>query len=566
MYRVWLLTVALLWGTVLLSFESVLARSLSERVSESLRDRITISTQPQEIVCGTEPLCRSAMLSRFYRDRAFRPAWSTEEGPRALAAILVKAIHEATLEGLEPEDYHLVAIEALLMETGHTRGANRALEPENLADLDLLLSDAFLLYGSHLSAGRVSPEAIRSESFIKSRAVDVVEILHSTLDEEQIKEALETLRPQHPGYAGLNRALLSYETISKGGGWKVVPGGQQMRKGDRGMRVGALRSRLIVSGDLDESTDSDPCLFDEGLEQGIRRFQKRHGLDIDGIVGPATLAALNVPMEERIRQIKVNMERWRRLPYEFGRRYILVNIADFKLDVVENDKVLITMRVVVGRRSRPTPVFTGKMTYMELNPYWHIPPTIAKEDILPNIWKDPAYLLKANIRVFRGWKAQAPEINPLSVDWFQTTAKGFPFKLRQEPGPSNALGRIKFMFPNTFDVYLHDTPARALFEKSKRSSSSGCIRVEKPIELAEYLVQGDPKWSRENILAAINSNETQIVLMREPIAVHVLYWTAWVDEDDTVQFRDDIYGRDKLLNEALSDRPPKLLAILKGSL
>jgi murein L,D-transpeptidase YcbB/YkuD len=566
MYRIWLLTVALLWGTVLLSFESVLARSLSDRVSESLRDRITISTQPQEIVCGTELLCRSAMLSRFYIHRAFRPAWSTEHCPRARAMILVKAIHEAPLEGLEPEDYHLVAIEALLMEMEHTIAANRALDPENLADLDLLLTDAFLFYGSHLSAGRLNPETIRSASFIKSREVDVVEILQSALDEDQIEEALETLRPQHPGYAGLTRALLRYETISKGGGWKVVAGGQQMQKGDRGMRVGALRSRLIVSGDLDESTDSDHCLFDEGLEQGIRRFQKRHGLDIDGIVGPATLAALNVPVEERIRQIKVNMERWRRLPYEFGRRYILVNIADFKLGVVENDKALITMRVVVGRRSRPTPVFTGKMTYMELNPYWHIPPTIAKEDILPNIWKDPAYLLKANIRVFRGWKAQAPEINPLSIDWLQTTAKGFPFKLRQEPGPSNALGRIKFMFPNKFDVYLHDTPARALFEKTKRSSSSGCIRIEKPIELADYLVQGDPKWTREKILAVINTSKTQIVLMREPIAVHVLYWTAWVDEDDTVQFRDDIYGRDKLLTEALSDRPPSLLAILKGNL
>ncbi len=554
MYRIWLLTLALLGGTLLLSFESVLARSLSDRVSEGLRNRITISTQPQEIVNGTELLFRPAMLSRFHGNRAFQPAWSTEEGPRAQATSLVKAIHGAILEGLEPEDYHLATIETLLAEVRHNIATNRSLELDKLADLDLLLTDAFLLYGSHLSAGRVNPETIRSEWFVKNREVDLVEILQSALDEDQIEEALETLLPQHAGYARLKRALLQYRAIMRRGGWKVLPSGQMLR-GNRGVRIAALRSRLIVSGDLDESTD-DHSLFDQVLEQGVRRFQKRHGLDIDGIVGPATLASLNVPVEERIRQIKVNMERWRRLPHDFGRRYILVNIPNFELGVVEDDQILMTMRVVVGRTSRRTPVFSGRMAYMVLNPYWHIPPTIAREDILPSIPKDPEYLLKTNIRVFKNWKAQAPEINPDSIDWSQITAKSFSFKLRQEPGPSNALGRIKFMFPNKFDVYLHDTPARALFKKTKRSSSSGCIRVEKPIELAEYLLRADPKWTHEEILAAINSNKRQVVFIREPIAVHVLYWTAWVDEDDTIHFCDDIYGRDKMLDEALNERPP----------
>lgn len=557
MYRIWLLTLALLGGTLLLSFESVLARILSDRVSEGLRNRITLSTQPQEIVNGTELLFRPAMLSGFHKDRVFQPAWSTEEGPRAQATSLVKAIHGAILEGLEPEDYHLATIETLLAEVRHNIATNRSLEPDKLADLDLLLTDAFLLYGSHLSAGRVNPETIRSEWFIKNRELDLVEILQSALDEDQIEEALETLPPQHAGYARLKRALLQYRAIMRRGGWKILPSGQMLR-GNRGVRVAALRSRLIVSGDLDESTD-DHSLFDQVLEQGVRRFQKRHGLDIDGIVGPATLAALNVPVEEHIRQIKVNMERWRMLPHDFGRRYILVNIPNFELGVVEDDQILMTMRVVVGRTSRRTPVFSGTMTYMELNPYWHIPPTIAREDILENIWKDPEYLLKTNIRVFKNWKAQAPEINPDSIDWSQITAKNLSFKLRQEPGPSNALGRIKFMFPNKFDVYLHDTPARALFKKTKRSSSSGCIRVEKPIELAEYLLRDDPKWTHEEILAAINSNKRQVVLIREPIAVHVLYRTAWVDEDDTIHFRDDIYGRDKMLDEALNERPPSPL-------
>jgi murein L,D-transpeptidase YcbB/YkuD len=273
-------------------------------------------------------------------------------------------------------------------------------------------------------------------------------------------------------------------------------------------------------------------------------------------VGPATLAALNVPVEQRIRQIRLNLERWRWLPRDFERRYLLVNIADFELDVIEDGRVRTTMRVIAGTTARRTPVFTGRMTYMELNPYWHIPPIIAKEDILPRLWKDPRYLVRENIRVFRGWAQEAPEVDPESVDWSQVTPEKFPFKLRQEPGPSNALGRIKFMFPNKFDVYLHDTPGRGLFNHNSRSFSSGCIRIEKPIELAEYLLQGQPEWNREKIVAAIHSKKTQIVWIPEPIAVHILYWTAWVDEDGTVHLRDDVYGRDTPLDEALQKGPP----------
>ncbi|NIO06699.1 MAG: L,D-transpeptidase family protein, partial [Deltaproteobacteria bacterium] len=256
-----------------------------------------------------------------------------------------------------------------------------------------------------------------------------------------------------------------------------------MEKDDRGPRVSALRSRLIASGDLDGSPERDYDLFDEALEWGVRRFQKRHGLKVDGIVGSRTLKTLNVPVEERMRQIELNMERWRWLPNDLGRRFILVNIPNFELYVVENDEILMTMRAVVGRRYQRTPVFTGEMTYLELNPYWHIPTKIATQDILPSIRKNPNYLIKKKIRVFQSWEAQAPEIDPESIDWSQITTENFSFKLRQEPGPSNALGRVKFMFPNRFAVYLHDTPARKLFQKTRRTFSAGCIRIEKPVEL-----------------------------------------------------------------------------------
>jgi murein L,D-transpeptidase YcbB/YkuD len=196
------------------------------------------------------------------------------------------------------------------------------------------------------------------------------------------------------------------------------------------------------------------------------------------------------------------------------------------------------------------------MTYMELNPYWYIPGKIAREDILPKIWDDPDYLSKENIRVFKTWKEPALEIDPGTIDWALITRNNFPFKLRQEPGSSNALGRIKFVFPNNFSVFLHDTPARALFNKTKRSSSSGCIRVENPIELAEYLLKGKPSWDRDKILTAINQGKRKILAIPDSINVHVLYLTAWAEKDGTLNFRDDIYGQDVPLKKALENRPP----------
>lgn len=214
------------------------------------------------------------------------------------------------------------------------------------------------------------------------------------------------------------------------------------------------------------------------------------------------------------------------------------------------------MKVVAGRDYRRTPVFSDKMTYLVLCPYWQVPTGITVKDILPEIRKDPGYLTQKNIKVFQGWGADAREIDPQTVDWSQITAKTFNYRFRQEPGPNNALGRVKFMFPNKFNVYLHDTPSRELFEKTKRAFSSGCIRIEKAIEMAEYVLRGDPKWRRETILAAIEKWTELTVRLPEPIPVHILYWTAWANEDGSIQFRHDIYGRDVLLGEALKEKPP----------
>ncbi len=556
MKRITVITMVFIWGSLFTPVHGFPSSNLHDQVSDILRHKITFAPAAGRLICRKELLCGPSALFRFYAGRDFRPAWSNNTGPLPQAMTLAETIHEADREGLRSEDYHIVNIESLLREIDDCEKTNRPLNPEMLADLDVLLTDAFLLYGSHLLIGHVNPETIQSEWLIESRETDLVAILEKALDANDIGTALSELRPSHPGYARLKEALVHYQKIMQNGGWPEVPRGPKMEQGDQGPRVRALRSRLISSGDLDQPLESITDLFDQTLEHAVRRFQERHGLEVDGVVGRDTLRSLNTSAKQRVGQIKTNLERWRWLPHNLGWRYILVNIANFELDAVQNGQIVMTMRVVVGRRYRRTPVFTGNMTHLELNPYWNIPTKIAVRDILPKIQNDLEYLTRQNIRVFQSWELDAPEINPASIDWFHVTPTNLSFKFRQEPGPRNALGRVKFMFPNKFSVYLHDTPAHALFQKRKRTFSSGCIRVEKPIELTAYLLRGDPEWTHERIVTAIDSGETQIVRLPEPIPVHLLYWTAWVDADGKIHFRDDIYGRDKKLGRVLRERPP----------
>lgn len=566
MYRVALFTLAFIWGSFSFPFEVGHTSNLPDRVSDILRERLVITTKTEEMSRKEERSPVSTLLRRFYSRRGFRPAWVSDSGLRSDAMILLKAIHNSDLEGLSPKDYHVAKIDTLLAQTRHNVERNRPTDPDRLADLDLLLSDAFLLYASHLSAGRVCSGTIPSGCFVKKQVADLVELLITSIEEAQIENALGQLKSQNDGYWLLKRYLMQYKKIMESGGWPWLADGPDLKKRDQGLRVADLRSRLTVSGDLNEGNEDDKEYFDEGLENAVRRFQKRHGLEVDGIVGRVTRRALNVPVEERIRQIRLNIERWRWLPNDFGRRYILVNITDFKLDVVENDQIVLTMKVVVGRASRPTPVLVSRITSVGLNPRWRIPTKISLEDIVPKIIKDFRYLAKANIRVFESWKEDAPEVDPESINWLQIRPENFPFRFRQEPGPTNALGRIKFIFPNKFQVYLHDTPVRGLFQKTKRSSSSGCIRVEKPFELVKYLFRSGKGWTSAKIIAALNRDKTQILRVPESVPVYVLYWTAWVDDGGILNFRDDIYGQDKPLYEALKDGLPTLSTVLAGEI
>ncbi|KPL19646.1 MAG: hypothetical protein AMJ92_02290 [candidate division Zixibacteria bacterium SM23_81] len=534
----------------------VCAQSLSDQVDELLRGRIEVAGVPPKIEVIDELIHSSNVLPLFYERRAYRPAWSGDSGPLSRIDDLIKAIGQADREGLRPADYHLARLQTTLEEIRQNQKKRLPLNPHRLADLDLLATDAFLILGSHYLAGRINPETIDPEWVANRRETDLAVVLQKALDANHIKAALEDLLPQQPGYGRLKEALLKYRDLSARGGWPSVPDGPKLQKGDRGLRVALLRSRLVSEGVLRQGESVEAELFDNLLDEAVRQFQQRHGLDTDGVVGPATLGALNVSAQERVRQIEVNMERWRWLPQELGQQYILVNIANFELDVVEDGQPILVMKVVVGMDYRRTPVFSDKMTYLVLSPCWNVPPSIAVEDKLPLIRKDPGYLAKQNMKLIGGGGSETKEIDPMTVDWSKVTAESFNYRLRQAPGPWNALGRVKFMFPNKFNVYLHDTPSRELFAKPERTFSSGCIRLEKPIELAQYLLREDPKWSPENILAAIDKRVEQTVQLPKKVPVHLLYWTAWVTEDGAAHFRKDIYGRDKLVAAALAEKPP----------
>jgi murein L,D-transpeptidase YcbB/YkuD len=272
-------------------------------------------------------------------------------------------------------------------------------------------------------------------------------------------------------------------------------------------------------------------------------------------VGGATLEALNIGPEERAASIVVNLDRWRWLPRDLGERHAIVNIAGFALEVKESGRVVLAMKVVVGRPYRQTPVFSSRVTHVAFNPTWTVPETIANEDVLPKVRDDITYLARTHLRVFEGWSEDAPEIDPSTVDWRRADPRKYRF--RADPGPWNPLGKVKFLLPNPHDVYLHDTSERQLFDRTSRIFSSGCIRLEKPFDLLWYLLRSDARWTSEDVRVALESGEEKIFRLSEPLPIHLLYWTAWVDEKGKVQFRKDVYGRDETLALALHALPPR---------
>jgi murein L,D-transpeptidase YcbB/YkuD len=520
------------------------AGGVESRVADRICQRIRIEPRPARLSVQNHAVRQVEHLVSFYARHGYRPAWLDSDGtPSAAAGVLLKAVGDADREGLRAADYnrgHLLKLHAALQQGGAVADAER------LADFDVLFTDTYLTYAAHLLAGRLPPRKVDPEWAIKPRSRDLAEVLSEALSGIGIAESLRGLAPKGKGYAQLRDVLQRYRKVEQEGGWPTVSGA--LGPGAQGAQSRNLRVRLQASGDLAEGDAGKNPVYDQAVADAVRRFQKRHGLAETGSVNASTAAALNVPVSRRIRQVELNMERWRWLPDEFGSRYILVNIPSFKMNVVENGKRVMESKVVVGRLERQTPTFTANMAYLVMSPKWYVPRSIALKDKLPQLKRNPNALARQNIRIFN---SAGQQINPGAVNWKAVGEGNFNYQLRQDAGPRNALGGIKFMFPNPYNVYLHDTPTRGLFAQNTRTFSSGCIRISNPVELAEYLLKHDPKWNRNAIKAAAASGKQRVVNLPQQVPVYLLYWTAWVDEDGLANFRDDIYSRDKPLVRAL---------------
>jgi L,D-transpeptidase YcbB len=487
------------------------------------------------------------LVRQIYEDRQYRPLWVDVRRLPERTKDLIANLCDAEREGLRPADYRLGEFRRTVEQLRPSLTKQR---PEAFAVLDLELTRRFLDYGADLLAGRLDPKVVASEWYIRARRSSIDSTLRVAVQAEKFQDIVAPLRPHQPEYAELVKALAGYREILREGGWPEVPGRSRLRHGDRGARVAVLRRRLWITGDLRDSAEHKP-VYDHDVVNAVARFQARHGIPSDGIVSAATLAALNVPVQVRIRQIQLNLERYRWLPAEFGPRYIYVNIPDYELYAYDWGKPVLKMRVVVGDEyENATPVFADSMTFVVFRPYWYVPQRILVDEMLPMIRKKRSFLVRHNLEVVDA-KRESLVLNPRRINWSRVDINHI--RVRQKPGKTNHLGLVKFMFPNRFAIYLHDTPTRELFTQRKRTLSHGCVWVEKPVELADYVFAGQDEWNEKEIREAMEtppsagdggSPDGQTVTLARPVPVYIVYLTAFV-RDGVLNFRGDPYGKDR---------------------
>jgi murein L,D-transpeptidase YcbB/YkuD len=477
------------------------------------------------------PISSVIVLPELYAKYNYQPIWVNPGSVRQL----IDAIKDSYHDGLTPEDYHLSLIQQL----------QRALvaKPDSAkqAKLDVVLTDSLVRLGYHLLMGKVDPESIDSNwNMDRTLKLDPILKMSTAIESAQVTKLVAGFLPKADFYRNLKQALANYRKIQAEGGWPQVPAGETLKPSMIAPRVTTIRQRLTVTADM-PAVSMESALYDAAVEAGVKQFQQRHGFEEDGVVGKGTLAAMNVPVKARIDQIRVNLDRARWVLHNLPQEFVVVDIAGFNVRYMRNGQEIWKTRAQVGKAYRKTPVFRDSIRYIEFNPTWTVPPTILRKDILPKIKHDPEYLQNKNMVVLN---QKGTQIDPVTINWSQYPDKSFPYLIRQQPGPKNALGRVKFIFPNKHSVYLHDTPSKSGFKRAGRAFSSGCIRVQYPFHFAKLLLEDKPGWDRAKIDATVESLKTTRINLSKPLTVMLLYWTATVDDQNRVVFKQDIYDRD----------------------
>jgi len=480
----------------------------------------------------------AAALAQLYQ-RSTDYLWLEQQQLTVRAYDALEFIAHSINHGLNPNDYHQDLLEHL----------DPAQDQSNAHLFDLMLSDGLLKLVRDISTGRLDPAVVDPKWSIPRTPFNAIEFLQSALSDNHFKNRLASLVPTYDQYQQLKAAAERYQDYVDRGGWSAISQTTTVHPGESSQNIPAIRDRLSFE---DETLNSIRPIqldyYDEKLERAVRKFQQRHSLKADGIIGSETIRAMNVSAISRLQQIKVNLERLRWLPDDLGNRYIMVNLANYQLTAIEDEQVKLNMRVIVGKKKRPTPSFSSKMTHIVFNPRWYVPQKLARLDLLPKQKANPDYLVSHNFRVFSNEAGNKIEVDPQSIDWQSLSKDYFPYTLMQEPGEKNALGRLKFVIPNPWAIYIHDTPSKSLFNQTQRNFSSGCIRVEDPLALANFSLSS--KIAEQSFEEILNTEDVREAKLDQPLTVYAIYTTVWFDGTE-LTFSPDSYHRDQKMAKYL---------------
>lgn len=513
-------------------------------LTDELQSRLESETSEEQLKIGDRLLGSSEELRVFYEERGFAEAWSKNGKLTKLGEELKFEIAESKYDGLNPEDYHSADIELLFQAISDKKGKLKAKPFAELADLDLMLTDAFFELARDLEIGKIDPSSLKSEweLGVNTPSTNYNELLNESIRKGSIKDGLESLYPDFKIYKKGREIIRDLDEKSKVDTlvWETVNLDKSLKLGNSHASIPGLRDRLIFWGFLKPYEVKDQLVFDSEMEEGLKKYQKNNGMEPDGTIGNLTAESLNNSPSNLMDIASVNLERLRWLPDTLrDAELILVNIANYQLDYLNKLDTILTAKVIVGKEYNASPIFTAPMTYIAFSPYWNIPESITRDEIIPAVLKNPKYLDQKNMEVVT---SSGEVVNPKSIKW---SADPFPYLIRQKPGGSNSLGLVKFMFPNEHSIYIHDTPSRSLFELENRALSHGCIRIQDPAKFAQLLLQDDPSWTLEKINEAMNQDKEQIVDLKKNIPVVMFYMTFWADSNGAPHFRSDIYNRDQ---------------------